>query len=229
MNIRTIGELRVLPVGTLEALFGAPGRLLFERCRGRDTAPVVAHEVPLSISRETSFHQDTADRREVEGMLEYLVGRACRRPASSTSSSSHRGRAASLRRRRGAPRSALAAPSSADPLVLDLAPSSSYAVHAARRFTVGVTLSSFVAGAAEQVERSTRSAPAPPRAVARARRRVTPTATAHQSRAGRFTRGALRKIAMDSCCAPSHPVGVPESRRQGWEEPRARCICSIFT
>jgi DNA polymerase-4 len=28
MNIRTIGELRVLPVGTLEALFGAPGRLL---------------------------------------------------------------------------------------------------------------------------------------------------------------------------------------------------------
>src|ERR1051326_8530294 len=76
MNLRTIGELRVLPIGTLEALFGAPGRLLYERCRGRDTAPVVAREVPLTISRETSFHEDTADPREIEGMLEYLAGRA---------------------------------------------------------------------------------------------------------------------------------------------------------
>src|SRR5262249_59359898 len=56
MNLRTIGELRVLPVGALEALFGSPGRLLHERCRGRDTAPVVSREVPLSISRDPSFH-----------------------------------------------------------------------------------------------------------------------------------------------------------------------------
>ncbi|MEO7868298.1 MAG: DNA polymerase IV, partial [Candidatus Eisenbacteria bacterium] len=46
MNLRTIGDLRALPTGTLEALFGAPGRLLYERCRGRDTAPVTAREVP---------------------------------------------------------------------------------------------------------------------------------------------------------------------------------------
>src|SRR5262249_43888307 len=78
MNLNTIGDLRLLPVGPLEALFGAPGRLLYERCRGRDTAPVAAREVPQSISRETSFHTDTADRREIEGMLEYLTGRACR-------------------------------------------------------------------------------------------------------------------------------------------------------
>src|SRR5207342_1970358 len=61
-----------------EALFGVNGRLLHERCRGNDTAPVTEREIPLSISRETSFHRDTADRGEIEGMLEYLVGRACR-------------------------------------------------------------------------------------------------------------------------------------------------------
>ena len=78
MNVRTAGELRVLPVETLERLFGAPGRLLHARCRGRDTTVVSEREVPLLISRETSFHRDTADRAEIEGMLEYLAGRACR-------------------------------------------------------------------------------------------------------------------------------------------------------
>ncbi len=78
MNIKTIGELRALTPELLESLYGAPGRLLHERCRGRDTAPVHEREVPLSISRETSFRRDTADRTEIEGTLDYLVGRACR-------------------------------------------------------------------------------------------------------------------------------------------------------
>ena len=78
MNLKTIGDLRVLPVEVLAALFGVHGRLLYERCRGKDTAAVTEREIPLSISRETSFHRDTADRGEIEGMLEYLVGRACR-------------------------------------------------------------------------------------------------------------------------------------------------------
>ena len=78
MNLGTIGDLRALSVEVLEALFGANGRLLYERCRGRDTAAVSEREVPQSIARETSFHRHTADRAEIEGMLEYLVGRACR-------------------------------------------------------------------------------------------------------------------------------------------------------
>src|SRR5205085_11202129 len=78
MNLATIGALRALSVEELVALFGTPGRLLHERCRGRDTAVVTEREIPLSISRETSMHRDTADRVELEGMLEYLVGRACR-------------------------------------------------------------------------------------------------------------------------------------------------------
>ncbi len=78
MNIATIGALRGLPAETLEALFGAPGRLLYERCRGRDTAVVSDREIPVTLSRETSFHRPTADRGELEGMLDYLMGRAAR-------------------------------------------------------------------------------------------------------------------------------------------------------
>ena len=51
MNIGTAGEMRALPVAALERLFGTAGRLLHERCRGRDTAPVNEREIPLSISR----------------------------------------------------------------------------------------------------------------------------------------------------------------------------------
>src|SRR3989442_13155419 len=76
MNLKTIGDLRALPVEVLEALFGAPGRRLYERCGGRDTAAVHAREIPRSISRETSIHRDTADPRELDGLLVYLVGRA---------------------------------------------------------------------------------------------------------------------------------------------------------
>ena len=153
MNLRTIGELRVLPVGALEALFGAPGRLLFERCRGRDTAPVTSREIPLTISRETSFHRDTADPREIEGMLEYLCGRACRaaRELSLTA------RTVSVRLRYSDDESAeqarsLRQPSAVDPVVLALA----LDLHA-RLFTrrvslhaVGLTLSHFTRDAAEQ-------------------------------------------------------------------------------
>ena len=153
MNLRTIGELRVLPVGALAALFGAPGRLLYERCRGRDTAPVVSREIPLSIGRETSFHQDTADPREIEGMLEYLVGRACRaaRELSLTA------RTVSVRLRYSDGESAeqarsLRQPSAVDPVVLALG----LDLHA-RLFTrrvslhaIGVTLSNFARDAAEQ-------------------------------------------------------------------------------
>jgi len=153
MNLRTIGDLRVLPIGTLEALFGAPGRLLFERCRGRDTAPVVAREIPLSISRETSFHRDTADPREIDGMLEYLAGRACRtaRELSLTA------RTVSVRLRYSDDESAeqarsLAQPSAVDPVVLALALELHRKLYTRRvsLHAIGVTLSHFARDAAEQ-------------------------------------------------------------------------------
>jgi DNA polymerase-4 len=153
MNLKTIGELRVLPADVLEALFGAPGRLLFERCRGRDTAAVHEREIPQSISRETSFHRDTADPVEIEGMLDYLVGRACR----TARELDLKPRTVAVRLRYADGESAdqargLSAASSSDPIVLEVA------LRLARRlFTrrvalrnIGLTLSGFVAGAAEQ-------------------------------------------------------------------------------
>src|SRR5438552_8567521 len=122
MNLHTIGDLRALSAPVLESLFGANGRLLHERCRGRDTAPVNEREIPLSISRETSFHRDTADRVEIEGMLEYLVGRACR----AARELAIRARTVSVRLRyadgEGLERArSLRMPSDADPVALALA------------------------------------------------------------------------------------------------------------
>lgn len=153
MNLRTIGELRALPVAALEALFGAPGRQLYERCRGRDSMPVTAREIPLTISRETSFHRDTGDPGEIEGILDYLTGRACR--AARELGLAARTVAVRLRYSdgEGAEQArTLAAPSAVDPVVLALA-----LELLRRQFTrrvslhaVGVTLSNFTRDAAEQ-------------------------------------------------------------------------------
>lgn len=78
LNINTVAELRRLSRDQLESVFGSHGRLLYERCRGRDTRPVSEREIPLSISRETTFHRATADSKEIRGMLSYLVERAAR-------------------------------------------------------------------------------------------------------------------------------------------------------
>lgn len=153
MNLKTIGDLRALPAQVLQALFGAPGRLLYERCRGRDTAAVHSREIPQSISRETSFHRDTADPVEIEGMLDYLVGRACR--TARELDLKPRTVAVRLRYADGAGADqarGLAAPSSVDPIVLEAA------LRLMRRLfvrrvalhNVGLTLSGFVTGAAEQ-------------------------------------------------------------------------------
>jgi DNA polymerase-4 len=153
MNLTTIGALRVLPVETLVALFGANGRLLFERCRGRDTAPVVEREVPLSIARETSFHRHTADRAEIEGMLEYLVGRACR----AARELEIKPRTIAVRLRYADGESAeqarsLAMPSDADPVVLELALTLLQRLFTRRvaLHAIGVTFSNFASRLAEQ-------------------------------------------------------------------------------
>jgi DNA polymerase-4 len=77
-NVRTIGDLRAFPAEVLERMFGAPGRALYERCRGHDTRAVEAREVPHSISRETAFHEPVSDPRTMESMLYYLLERAVR-------------------------------------------------------------------------------------------------------------------------------------------------------
>ena len=76
LNVRTIGELAQMPKWSLEALLGANGTALHERSHGRDSHVITRSEIPKSISRETCFHRETTDRREIEGMLSYLSERA---------------------------------------------------------------------------------------------------------------------------------------------------------
>jgi DNA polymerase-4 len=111
--------------------------------------------VPLSISRETSFHRDTADGAEIEGMLEYLVGRACR----TARELDLEARTVAVRLRyadqEGSEQArSLPSPSDADPVVLTLALDL-----LRRQFTrrvalhgVGVTLSNFASRVGEQGE-----------------------------------------------------------------------------
>ena len=76
-NIATVGQLAQIPERLMEATFGAHGLRLARRARGIDDDVVADDELPKSISRETSFEQDTADRAIVEAMTHYLLERAC--------------------------------------------------------------------------------------------------------------------------------------------------------
>jgi DNA polymerase-4 len=107
----------------------------------------------VTISRETSFHRDTGDPSEIDGMLEYLAGRACR--AARELELSARTVAVRLRYSdgEGAEQArSMRAPSAVDPVILALA-----LELRARLFTrrvslhaLGVTLSGFTRDTAEQ-------------------------------------------------------------------------------
>jgi DNA polymerase-4 len=78
LNVATIGALRELPRALLAELLGRRGEVLFDRARGQDPRPLRPAGLPRTISRETTFHQPTGDRAQVEGMLHYLLQRATR-------------------------------------------------------------------------------------------------------------------------------------------------------
>lgn len=60
IGITTIGELASLPVDRLIELYGESyGHYLYEASRGIDESPIVTHWEPKSVSRETTFQEDT--------------------------------------------------------------------------------------------------------------------------------------------------------------------------
>lgn len=75
-NIRTIKEIRNLSKDNLQILFGKNGIAIYERCRGRDSQLINERKIPRSISRETTFHNDTTNSNEIKGMISYLAERA---------------------------------------------------------------------------------------------------------------------------------------------------------
>jgi DNA polymerase-4 len=78
-GLRSIGDLAGVSRELLLETFGSTGEYLYEACRGRGSARVVPEaDLPRSVSRETTFQQDTCDRRAILAMLSYLLQRACR-------------------------------------------------------------------------------------------------------------------------------------------------------
>jgi nucleotidyltransferase/DNA polymerase involved in DNA repair len=79
-NLHTVGDLARIPEDVLVETFGVVGASLSRRARGlpdADDDPVSdGRPAAKSISRETSFAQDTADRAVIGGMLSYLAQRA---------------------------------------------------------------------------------------------------------------------------------------------------------
>ncbi len=82
LNLATVAELRALDRHTLVDMFGAPGRVLFERCRGRDGGPCRRAELPRAISRQVNLAAIETNPETPEALLRGLVedaGRALRR------------------------------------------------------------------------------------------------------------------------------------------------------
>jgi len=77
-NLHVVGDLLKWSSKNLVRTFGQLGESLYEYVRGRDGSAVREPARPKSISRETTFEQDTADHEYLEAMLHYLTERACR-------------------------------------------------------------------------------------------------------------------------------------------------------
>ena len=75
LGIDTIGKLATMPLAPLKIYFGAPGVLLHRFSRGIDDSKVELPPEAKSISRETTFDQDTQDRVLLEATLRYLSER----------------------------------------------------------------------------------------------------------------------------------------------------------
>ncbi len=75
LGIATIGELARMPLSTLKSHFGASGEVLQRFASGVDERKVEPPGEAKSISRETTFAQDTRNRPQLEATLRYLSER----------------------------------------------------------------------------------------------------------------------------------------------------------
>jgi len=72
LGIGTIGQLAALPLSVLKIRFGAYGEILHHHANGIDDRPVEPPGEARSISRETTFAQDTRNATLLKATLRYL-------------------------------------------------------------------------------------------------------------------------------------------------------------
>ncbi|MFQ5925273.1 MAG: DNA polymerase IV [Dehalococcoidia bacterium] len=75
MGVTTIGELADLPASLLRGSFGILGETIHRYARGIDDRRVEPPQAAKSISRETTFVEDTLDRPFLRATLRYLSER----------------------------------------------------------------------------------------------------------------------------------------------------------
>jgi DNA polymerase-4 len=75
LGINTIGKLSLAPLGTLKSHFGAFGEVLHRLSNGIDDRKVEPPREAKSISRETTFAEDTREQPFLEATLRYLTER----------------------------------------------------------------------------------------------------------------------------------------------------------
>ena len=79
LNVRTIGQLRRLPVEVLRRQFGKSGDHFWRLARGIDNRPVVPDRQAKSISHETTFETDIDDTELLRAWLFELTEQVTRR------------------------------------------------------------------------------------------------------------------------------------------------------
>jgi DNA polymerase-4 len=79
LGIRTIGQLRQFPIATLNDLFGSSGEHFWRLAHGLDDRQVVPDREAKSISHETTFSEDIADREVLRAWLTELAEQVARR------------------------------------------------------------------------------------------------------------------------------------------------------
>jgi DNA polymerase-4 len=72
LGITTIGKLSTTPLSVLKSHFGASGEMLRRFATGIDSRKIEPPAAAKSISRETTFGQDTRDRPLLKSTLRYL-------------------------------------------------------------------------------------------------------------------------------------------------------------
>jgi DNA polymerase-4 len=72
LSINTIGKLSTMSLKALKSHFGASGEVLHRFARGIDDREIEPPAAAKSISRETTFGQDTRDRSMLKSTLRYL-------------------------------------------------------------------------------------------------------------------------------------------------------------
>jgi DNA polymerase-4 len=75
MGIKTIGQLAGLPLEVIRNRFGSFGIMIHHSANGIDYREVEARGEAKSISRETTFAEDTSDKVFLQAMLRYLSER----------------------------------------------------------------------------------------------------------------------------------------------------------